>query len=81
MTRLLVLALVAIGCWALAAWATWAVVYVGTRDDPPEWDEPDDGVQPPDPYSFVLADTVTGTVTGATDVKFWYYDWGPRRPD
>ncbi len=34
--------------WALAALVIWAIVHVGARDDPPEWDEPD--IQPGDPW-------------------------------
>jgi hypothetical protein len=73
--KLLVLALVAIGCWTLAAWATWAVVYVGTRDDPPEWDEPDDGVQPWDARPY---DLTTNTTNMATDVTITYASGGSR---
>ena len=63
MTRLLIIALVAGGCWTLAAWFFWALVRVGTRNDPPEYDEPDDGVQPPDPYPASLTPPRTdGTV-------------------
>ena len=53
--RLIVIALVAVGCWTLAALFAWAVVHVGARDDPPEWDEPE--VQPPDPYTFGLSES------------------------
>ncbi len=49
MTRLIILALVALGCWTIAALLAWAIIHVGARHDPPEWDEPD-GVQPADPY-------------------------------
>ena len=41
--NLVVIALVAVGCWTLAALAAWALIHVGARDDPPEYDEPDDG--------------------------------------
>lgn len=35
MTRPLIIA----ALWAIAAFVTWAIVHVGSRDDPPEWDE------------------------------------------
>jgi len=41
--RLIVIGLVAVGCWTLAALVAWAVVHVGTRHQMPE--EPEDGVQ------------------------------------
>ena len=50
--RLLVIGLVAVGCSTLAAIFAWAVVHVGARDDPPEWD---DDVQPWDARSVTLA--------------------------
>ena len=47
--------------WALAALVAWAVIHVGARDDPSEWDEPD--VLPPfDPRTWqdvTSADRVT----------------------
>ena len=36
--------------WALAALAIWAVVHVGARDDPPQWDEPE--LPPFDPRTW-----------------------------
>jgi hypothetical protein len=50
--------------WALAALVIWAIVHVGARDDPPEWDEPD--VQPPDPYPWY---SLTGTDGGPVEFR------------
>ena len=38
--------------WVLAALSYWAVIHVGARDDPPEWDEPEDGLPPFDPRTW-----------------------------
>ncbi len=70
MTRLIILALVAVGCWTLAALFAWAVVHVGARCDPPEWDEPDD-VQPADLRTLWLSDNLTGVDGGPVRWSGW----------
>ena len=37
------LAIVTVLILLLAALFAWALIHVGARDDPPEYDEPDDG--------------------------------------
>lgn len=56
--------------WALAALAVWAIVHVGARDDPPEWDEPEDGVQPGDPRTLWLSDNLTAADGGPVSMRW-----------
>lgn len=56
-----------LGAALLAAWAilrAWDHLR-GRRPLPPEWDEPDDGVQPPDPRPvYLVTVTASGPVVG-----------------
>ena len=61
--RLIVIGLVAVGCWTLSALVAWAIVRVGTRHQMPE--EPEDGVQPWDARSVTLA-------SGAETRIYWH---------
>ena len=55
--RLIVIALVAVGCWTLSAALAWLWAYAALRrdDDVPTYREPEDGIQGADPYSVTLA--------------------------
>ena len=61
MTRLVVIALVAVGCWTLSAALAWLWVYAALRrdDDVPE----PDGVQPWDipPWDYPATVTTSGS--------------------
>jgi len=37
--KMVLLTLGALGAWGLLAFIFWAIVHVGSRDDPPEWDD------------------------------------------
>ena len=71
--RLLVIGLVAVGCSTLAAIFAWAVVHVGARDDPPEWDN---DVQPSDPYAFGLSESTRND--GNATITYTYTSGGSR---
>ena len=62
------------GALVVIAWAVATAIAYARRERPVPAQYREDDVQPPDPYTIVLTDTVTGTVTGATDVKVWYFD-------
>ena len=49
--------------WAVGALMMWAFVHVGTRDDPDDWDDEDDGIQPWDTRTQTLASGGSWTYT------------------
>lgn len=67
-----VVILVAVGCWTLAALVGWALVHVGARDDPPEWDEPEDlPTVDPRPLSFTISDPRWTWTSGPATWSGW----------
>ena len=67
--RLIVIGLVAVGCWTVAAFVAWALVRVGTRYQPPE------DVPPPEPVT-ILGDNLT-----TADVAGVWIDWHRAGPN
>jgi hypothetical protein len=49
--------------WALATLLAWAIVHVGARDDPPEWDEPDPWAELPQPEPRTWAELGSASYT------------------
>ena len=70
MTRIVILALVAIGCWIVAAFLAWLWVAAALRrDDDEPHQEVEDDVQPWDSRTVTLADGVSVTISSGPTIS------------